>query len=197
MTRYGIIADDLTGATDAAVPFAQAGFRTIVVLDPKQLSKVNADVIAITTYSRHDPPSLARKKVKAACDLLHSLGCKLLYKKMDSTVQGNIVAEAEAARDVMGFRTVLVCPANPSQGRRIRKGILFVKGRRFADLRKLVESQGLRDYGVIESPVTPRKVAQAHQGERPFVLADAPSNGELATLVKTVRGWSKPVLLAG
>jgi uncharacterized protein YgbK (DUF1537 family) len=197
MTRYGIIADDLTGATDAAVPFAQAGFHTVVVLDGRGMRGVDAEIIALSTHSRHDLPHVARRKVRDACEFLRKEGYQLLYKKMDSTVQGNIIGETEAVRDLTGCKTALVCPANPGQGRVVRDGVLWVRGKRLASLPRLFSKQGLGAFDLVTTPVTAAKVRRALGGAPPFVIADATNDRELATLARTARAWRQPVLLAG
>jgi len=49
--RWSIVADDLTGAADAAAPFATAGLRTCVVLEPVVLPK-HYDCIALDAEAR-------------------------------------------------------------------------------------------------------------------------------------------------
>jgi uncharacterized protein YgbK (DUF1537 family) len=194
--RVAIIADDLTGATDAAVPFAKLGFPTKVLLDPKHLGSAAAAVVALTTNSRQLPPAAARRKVRAACQALARRGARLIYKKMDSTVQGNIVAEAEAARDGAGFETVLLCPANPSQGRVVHHGLLTVWGKPLAQLERYLGAQGLSDFTVLRSPLTSRKVARVLRQAR-FVIADSATEMNLALLVEAALSAPRPVLLAG
>jgi D-threonate/D-erythronate kinase len=195
--RFGIIADDLTGATDAAVPFAQRGFATAVALRRHDLAGLQAEIVALTTNSRHDPPAVARRKVRAACQLLRRQGVGLLYKKLDSTVQGNIVAEAEAARDTAGFQTVLFCPANPAQGRVVGHGLLKVRGQPFAQLHEHLANQGLRQFSVLDAPVTLPKAAELLRHAPRFVIADAQSEPDLAILVQAALDAPRPVLLAG
>ncbi len=193
----GIIADDLTGATDAAVPFARAGFETRVVLQRSGLTRGTHGVLALTTNSRHDPPATARRKVRAACRFLQRQGVALLYKKLDSTVQGNIVAEAETLRDTTGCQTVLFCPSNPSQGRVVRHGVLKVRGKPVTRLAEHLAGQGLRHSVALERPVTPRRVSRLLRSAPPFVIADAENERDLAVLVRGALEAPQSVLLAG
>lgn len=117
-----LLADDLTGACDAGVQFALRGLATTVWLDPEP--REPAEVTAVSTNSRRDPPEVARRKVEAACRALP----KLIFKKIDSTLYGNIGAEIEAAMEVCGFREAFVAPAFPAQGRMVRDGWLHVAG---------------------------------------------------------------------
>ncbi|MEC9483681.1 MAG: four-carbon acid sugar kinase family protein [Halomonas sp.] len=132
MTELGvaIVADDLTGAMDAAAPFARRGMRTSVVIALEHLADVIAqghlpEVLAINTESRHLPADQAAKRVAEACERLLTFAPRLLFKKVDSTLRGNVVAECLAARRSSG-RGLLVCPAVPAQGRTLRGGRVYV-----------------------------------------------------------------------
>ena len=118
----GMLADDLTGACDAGVQFAQRGFSTIVWLDPEP--RQPADLTVITTNSRNDPPDEARRKVEAARRALP----QLVFKKIDSTLYGNLVPEIDAALDAYSFAEAWLAPAFPAQGRRVIDGWLEVAG---------------------------------------------------------------------
>ena len=195
--RYGIIADDLTGATDAAAGFANCGFQVAVALEPGRLRSLAAHVMVLSTHSRHDAPATSCRKVRKACAQLHAGGVTLLYKKIDSTVQGNIVAEVEAARDAGGFAAALVCPANPSQGRVVRGGVLRVRASDSVNLRHRFLIQGLTEFGSVESPISVAKVTHSIQQGRRFIIADATSERDLAFLVLAVLQSKFRVLLAG
>ena len=117
-----LIADDLTGACDAGVQFAERGFATIVWLDPEP--REGAQLTVVTTNSRNDPPEVARRKVADACRVLGTV----VFKKIDSTLYGNIVPEIEAALDACGFAEAWLAPAYPAQGRTVHDGWLEVAG---------------------------------------------------------------------
>ncbi len=195
--RYGIIADDLTGATDSAAAFANSGFTVAVSLEPRSLRSLETQVVALSTHSRHDRSADARRKVRQACARLRKGGWPVLYKKIDSTVQGNVVAEVEAARSAGGFAMALVCPANPAHGRMVRGGVLHVRGGDTVNLHEQFRAQGLLEFSSITSPVSAAKVTRAiHQRHR-FILSDATSDRELACLVGVVLRLKHRVLLAG
>jgi len=195
--RYGIIADDLTGATDAAARFANYGFEVAVALEPGHLRSLSANVMVLSTHSRHDVPATARRKVRRVCAQLRGVGLTLLYKKIDSTAQGNIVAEVETARDSGGFAAALVCPANPSQGRIVRGGVLCVRAGGNVNLRDRFLMQGLAGFGSVESPISVAKVTHSLQQGRRFIIADATNERDLAFLVLAVLQSNFRVLLAG
>src|SRR3954468_14186183 len=112
-TRYhlamicAVIADDLTGACDSAVQFANAGLRTIVWLD----GDGDAAVVAYSTESRDKP-----------CSMPPIAGASVIFKKIDSPLRGNTRAEILAALDAYGFDTAIVNPAFPDMGRVVENG---------------------------------------------------------------------------
>ena len=195
--RYGIIADDLTGATDAAAAFANCGFTVAVALAPRSLRSLDTQVVALSTHSRHDNSAGARRKVRQACARLRDGGWPVLYKKLDSTAQGNIVAEVEAARSAGGFATALVCPANPAQGRTVRGGVLHVRGGDTVNLQERFRVQGLVEFNSVASPISAAKVTRAIEQRHRFILADATSERDLACLAGVVLRSKHRVLLAG
>jgi uncharacterized protein YgbK (DUF1537 family) len=128
---------------------------------------------------------------------LRAGGLSVLYKKLDSTGQGNLVAEVEAARDAGGFATALVCPANPAQGRIVRGGVLHVRGGDTVNLQERFRAQGLIALGAIASPISAMKVTRATKQNRPFILADATSERDLACLARAGFKSKQPILLVG
>ena len=84
------------------------------------------DVVAITTESRHLPPQRGRDRVRAMAH--HLYGTPLLYKKIDSTLRGNITAELFALMEAFEVQRALVAPAFPAQGRTTVHGRQFING---------------------------------------------------------------------
>jgi uncharacterized protein YgbK (DUF1537 family) len=124
--RVGIIADDLTGAGDTAVQFVRAGWPTELQLRPVPSSST---VIAVTTDSRNHAALDAAALVAAEVKRLADIGATHLYKKIDSTLRGQVRAELEAALDSWTRSAVaVVCPALPGAGRTVRHGELQVNG---------------------------------------------------------------------
>jgi D-threonate/D-erythronate kinase len=124
-----MIADDLTGACDAAVPFARQGFRTAVLPMGVAAAQGNFQMSVLPTFSRGDSAEAARRKVEAACDSLARAGIHLIYKKIDSTLKGNLAAEIGAVLTFGDFSSAVVTPAFPAMGRTVVAGILHLNGR--------------------------------------------------------------------
>ena len=124
MARLAIIADDLTGATDAAVAFAVRGYPTHVLIDPAY--DAGADFIALTTESRHLSPDNGAEQVRQVS--LHHGGAGAFYKKLDSTLRGNPAAELFALMETTGETRALIAPAFPAQGRTTVNGRQLLNG---------------------------------------------------------------------
>jgi len=128
--RLGVIADDLTGAADTALSFWEQGIATSIQLDPMAPVMV-ADgmfVVAVDTDSRHRAPKEASRRVAQAIHCLRAAGISVYYKKIDSTLRGNIGAEVEAALDAAQASLAIVCPAFPAVGRTVVQGRVLVDG---------------------------------------------------------------------
>jgi D-threonate/D-erythronate kinase len=119
MLELVVIADDLTGALDAAGPFAMRGLATAVAVTPAALGKAiasGARIVGISTDSRDLSASRAREVVgEVMAALPHGLR---IFKKVDSRLKGNIEAELDA----IPHRRSLVVPAIPVLGRWVSDG---------------------------------------------------------------------------
>lgn len=128
--RVLIVADDLTGAMDSAGPFAAAGVDTWVVAEPMQCDPASlrdARVVSINTDSRHLPAEQAAARVSEIAARLGA-GYDVMFKKVDSTLRGNVVTETLALMASCGRKRGIVAPAFPAQGRTVAGGVVHVKG---------------------------------------------------------------------
>jgi uncharacterized protein YgbK (DUF1537 family) len=119
----GIVADDLTGSMDSSGYFARMEFSTVVLLDPS--FPTDADVVVINTNSRAEAEDIASERVKQA---IKSLAGRLIYKKIDSTLRGNIGVELEVTMRELASQKAIVAPAFPDVGRTTMAGVLLVNG---------------------------------------------------------------------
>lgn len=128
----GVIADDVTGATDVAAALSRAGLRTLLSLtaDIGDDATTDADAIVIGLKTRSIAVPDAVTQSLAALEALRRAGADTFYFKycstFDSTPDGNIgpVTEALAAR--LGAGVVVTTPAAPLHGRTVYRGHLFV-----------------------------------------------------------------------
>jgi uncharacterized protein YgbK (DUF1537 family) len=126
-----IVADDLTGALDAAAPFAGCGLETRILLDFEQVApalETNTRVLSLTSESRHLSPHAADERVWNATRAALAGTPRILLKKIDSTLRGNIAAEIMAGLRASGLRHALIAPAVPKHGRTMHGGEVFING---------------------------------------------------------------------
>jgi uncharacterized protein YgbK (DUF1537 family) len=119
LAEMGVIADDLTGANDTGVQFSKQGLKTIVLTHIQALKEVcdQVDVIVLDTESRTLPNSNAYDIAREAATRLIDAQIPIIYKKIDSTLKGNIGVELDAIMDATAAQTVVVAPAFPANKR--------------------------------------------------------------------------------
>ncbi len=125
MLRVAIFADDLTGALDSAEPFSRAGVSAIVATSVNSLRTLQFathNVVAVNLDSRHLEPHAAAAVIRAAWSHVAPWQPDLLFKKIDSRMKGNVVAEMQAIMEVSDKAGALVAPAIPSIGRLTHRG---------------------------------------------------------------------------
>lgn len=122
--RTLVVADDLTGATDTGHGFAARGFETVVRLDP-DFESPDAAVLVVDTDSRYVAPNEAASRVAT---VISDIDAATVYKKVDSTLRGNLAAEIEAAMAAMDADAAAVAPAFPSNGRVTACGYHLTEG---------------------------------------------------------------------
>lgn len=127
----GVIADDLTGANDTALQFHLRGSNTQILLDYEAYlqNTKNAQTWAVSTETRNLDGQTAANKVKSATKtLLEQLNLEFFYKKIDSTLRGNIATETMAVLEVLNWDAAIIVPAFPSEGRTTVGGYHLLKG---------------------------------------------------------------------
>lgn len=125
MARIAVVADDLTGANDTGIQFHKRGLSTAVLLTRGESP---AQVVVADSDSRRDDPETAQEKVKLTLENLILQNPRYWYKKIDSTLRGNLGAELEMMLNGLDVPFALVCPAFPATGRTVAGGLLLVKG---------------------------------------------------------------------
>ncbi|MEM3381941.1 MAG: four-carbon acid sugar kinase family protein [Candidatus Bathyarchaeia archaeon] len=182
MVEIGVIADDLTGANNTGVQFSKQGLRTIVLTRVESLKDMprDIDVIVIDTESRALPSSLAYDRVKIAAEKLVEAKVPIIYKKIDSTLKGNIGSELDGVMDVTGIKTAIVAPAFPANKR------ITVGGYQLVNQVPLSKTEAAFD------PVTPVRESHvptliARQSRRKVGYVGLASVMELQSLVENLR----------
>lgn len=114
-----IFADDLTGALDAAAPFAGRGMVTEVATGLEGVHAALAAapaVLSVNLGCRDGKADEARRRTQELLTLVPA--DTILFKKIDSRLKGHIAAEMDA----ISFRRALVVPAIPDFGRIVSGG---------------------------------------------------------------------------
>lgn len=127
----GIIADDLTGANDSALQFHIKGAKTQILLNDEvePSDTANTQIWAISTESRNVTPHDAYEQVKHTTKrFLENLKPDYFFKKIDSTIRGNIAVETLGILEVLQWDAVIVMPAFPTEGRITVGGYHMLKG---------------------------------------------------------------------
>lgn len=124
------MADDLTGAADAAVEFAEAGFSVSVCLTEDSVARSEAEICAVTTESRELDQSGACESVRRSAAVLRAAGRQAVFMKVDSMLRGNGAAETAELVHEADFAQAILCPALPRLGRVCRAGVLRTQDNR-------------------------------------------------------------------
>lgn len=134
MAVFGCIADDFTGASDAASFLVKGGMSVCLYngIPEKDLPDDGAQAIVIALKSRTQQTDLAVADSLAAARYLLSRGVQQLYFKycstFDSTPAGNIGPVADALMELVNAPCSILCPALPINGRTVENGNLMVNG---------------------------------------------------------------------
>ncbi|WP_040981963.1 four-carbon acid sugar kinase family protein [Oceanobacillus jeddahense] len=123
MSKLGIVADDLTGATTVGVLLARSNIPVAAYFDSDNLSKdTGQEAFILTTDSRAVKKEDAKARVKQAVMRLKENNATYLAKRIDTTLRGNIGAEVEAMLEMMNEDAIgIMVPAMP-QSKRILVG---------------------------------------------------------------------------
>lgn len=122
MADWAVIADDFTGAMDTGLQFAKSGLSTVFDLGG---ASGDYDALVLSSNSRSLDPDSARSATRDVAQRAVSLGARV-YKKIDSTLRGNIGPELEVVLQVAGVRGMVIAPAFPAQGRSTAGGTQFL-----------------------------------------------------------------------
>lgn len=135
MAVFGCIADDFTGASDAASFLVKGGmsvrlYNGIPENGAQDINSDQAQAVVIALKSRTQETAHAVEDSLNAARFLLEQGVKQIYFKycstFDSTPKGNIGPVADALMDLLHAPYTLLCPALPVNGRTVEGGRLMV-----------------------------------------------------------------------
>lgn len=125
-----VLADDVTGAADCAARCRGAGLPATILIGPA-VSPLPTGAVAFSSDSRFLPPDQAAAQVQTLFLTLQQTAAQrenvIWYKKIDSTLRGNIGAELAAMMTLNNTTThpcAIITPTFPAQGRGLVDGYL-------------------------------------------------------------------------
>ena len=132
MCRVLILADDLSGAADCANACMYSGLSAVVSFEESD-NVPNCDVLAIDCDTRHLAAEQASAQVaKIMRQHADDPDREIVFKKVDSTLRGNVGAEIRAVleqqREKVPGAAAVLAPAFPSGGRTTAYGYQLVHG---------------------------------------------------------------------
>ncbi|HZJ09691.1 MAG TPA: four-carbon acid sugar kinase family protein [Trueperaceae bacterium] len=133
----GVVADDLTGATDVGSMSAKAGHLTYVYRHVYAHGSFHGGrhgaVCVLDTDSRLNDTETAYAKVFEATKALRAAGCERFHNKTCSVFRGNVGPEFDAMLDALGAEFAVVVLGFPKNGRTTVDGVHYVNGVRLED----------------------------------------------------------------
>ncbi len=129
--RCLLIADDLTGGADAGAQFAKRGLSTLLISLKTDtqigFSKyTQQDVLVVNTDSRGLSPERAYSLISNLLRDYQEVLFPIIYKKIDSTLRGNIGSEIDAILEETNGSLCFMAPSYPEQNRTLVGGIMIV-----------------------------------------------------------------------
>jgi D-threonate/D-erythronate kinase len=220
-----LIADDLTGGADAGVQFAKRGLKTLLVPFhgdgslPLLAARQVQDVLVVNTITRGLPPAEAFDILSGLLKNFDPKRFSILYKKIDSTLRGNIGSEIDAILQKTTLPLCFLAPSYPEQDRVLTGGILMVGRKPLAlteaardttspvpesHVCKLLANQTSLSTGTIDlthvasgKEALRRVVEREQRAGRRIIVFDAVSRLDLATIAEVALSMETVPLLAG
>jgi D-threonate/D-erythronate kinase len=181
------IADDLTGALEAGAKFAGQGLAARVTTQIALSSPPELPVLVIDTETRHLASEDAGAFVRKAAESALPFAPRLIYKKTDSTLRGNIAAELRALLELLPPRALIYAPSYPDMGRTVRGGRLFVG------------ELPVHESAFASDPLDPvcQSDIRALLGGVPGIVLDGESNADVLAAAHRIMAMDPPPLAAG
>lgn len=223
-----MLADDLTGAADCVAEAAARGYEASVGLYTRGMGDgatlwSQSEILSIDANTRYlDADEAARVTTEAAELCLAHAADAAIFKKVDSTLRGNMAVELAAVlrvarRHIADQRiSILLAPAMPAQGRTTIDGRQLVYGRPLieTDLWKLetrpphaaiVEhlfeaglSSLLIGLSAVRSGVPSLRTAiEERRCEADVIVCDAETEENLRTIAEASADLLRRMILAG
>jgi D-threonate/D-erythronate kinase len=216
-----IVADDFTGASDTGVQFSKNKFRTFVITATERIkqSLSECDVLVVNTESRFDDHETAYRKTIEAGKIISAEEVKYFYKKLDSTMRGNIGAEIAGLMDSLAIGITFMVPALPRYGRTTVNGKVYVDGVLLEDsefskdpknpvkesfIPKIISGQTdkrtaviIHDYILAGRQILTQKLEHLISSGYQIVIFDAKEEQDIDLIASVISDIKQKVLFAG
>lgn len=205
-----IIADDLTGANDSGVQLAKYGLKTSVLLKRDADSIAQNDAIVFDTDTRAMDGEEAQQTISSITKFLKENEIKHIYKKIDSTMRGNVGKEIVGFHEELQTDFIFLAVAYPKNGRQVIHGNHYLNGKLLAEteiandplspvheshIPTFLQEQTNRKFGLIDldelraGQSTIQKKLEALKADNiQFVVVDSEQEDDLKLLLDTVQG---------
>ena len=193
--RLALMADDFTGANDLGLQLMKYG------VDVKSTLSVSVEEESFEIISS-ETRNLSEKEAVKACGLIYEKlikkGYKHFYKKIDSTLRGNVKVEGELLLEYLPFgeKIAVVLPF-PKNGRKVVDGKHYVNGVPLhetffgKDPIKPIKSNELKDYFDgelinLEMIRSGKLVEFLSKVTSSFIIFDGEEDGDLDLIAKAL-----------
>jgi uncharacterized protein YgbK (DUF1537 family) len=180
------LADDMTGALEIGSKFSAAGLHTIVSAKPGPHHL--ATVVVFDTETRHLHSDEAAKEVRRFVLASAAVNPRLIYKKTDSTLRGNITAELEALAELYPDWSIGYAPAYPALKRTVQSGVLYVDGIALAETAFAHDAL---------NPVSDSRVSALLNPKLPCTIFDGEVEADLVNSARAILGHDTMRIAAG
>lgn len=206
--KYLIIADDFTGSNDTGVQMRKRGIEVDVILFPEESAPTDRSMV-LDTESRNMPAEESTAKVLPKVQsVFANASYDLVYKKIDSTLRGNITSEIQAIQSVYQADKIVFAPAFPRIGRTTENavhqlnGIPLMQTEVARDPAKPIETDNLIDLLMPLGEVRHHRLPSIRNGDTSLEGAilhtfDATTDNDLHLIASAVLKENKRVLWVG
>jgi D-threonate/D-erythronate kinase len=208
MGKILMFADDFTGSGDAGVQLTKNGIEAHIIFDTQKIDPEKSYVV--DTESRNIPAEDAYQIVKEILQNMEPYPYEYYYKKMDSTLRGNLKAEITAAEEVLKPDLIVFNPANPDSNRTVVDGTLLMNGVRIMEteimrdplclvtednLEKLMQKE--MNEPVRHLSLTEIRDGKMDVGDAKIVTFDVLENADMDAVVNYILSLNKKILWVG
>jgi D-threonate/D-erythronate kinase len=217
--KISVISDDLTGASDCGGQLVRYGLKVSVVVQGNSRAVKDNNVFIYNTDSRSVTGLEAYQRVKEVCETVKSEHYDLIYKKIDSTMRGNIGQEINAVYDSFSPDFVIIAPAYPVNGRKVINGLHYLNGVKLedtevakdpktpvidSDIKRLIENQSNKEVEHITFQelnqgydLVVNKLNSCRRNQISYITVDSSQESDLERLVEIIHKTDFSVVWVG